>query len=409
MKKILISMLAVAMGVMTFTACDSNDDVSETSKYTKIPIAESATGVTTSANEFALNVYKSISAVKQAENICTSPYSIFTALSMAANGDDATTRDELIKLLRLSGVSDIETLNSFNATLLEYLPKVDKSTTCLVANSVWYNPAFQIVPAFGNNLNNYYKASSFDVSPAGTDGMAAINKWIKENTNGMISSFLDQPFSSNLALINAAYFNGLWSDPFAKSATKSGGFNNADGSAGTAEYMYKSSDIMYYASDNMQMVKLPYGSGNFAMYAILPAENVSLSSFVSSLSATELSEGINRLNSANVTLRLPRFTAEYKGDVMSCVEALGLSSKSLKAALTQNNAAVSTEIANILHGAKIVVNELGTEAAAATVIGELTDAGVSNKVTLSFDRPFLYVIEEVSTGTILFIGQQVKM
>lgn len=409
---------AFALACISLASCSSDEPMQQkngdengkvTNMYTEIPVAESAAGVTTSANDFALNVYKQISGGNVSNNICTSPYSLFVALSMAANADNGETRDQLVQLLGVEGESGIEMLNSYNSTLLEYLPKVDKLTTCMIVNSVWYNPSFQIAQPFGKDVENYYNASIFNISPSDNAGMTAMNKWISDNTAGMIPSLLDSPLSSNIALVNAAYFNGEWQNPFEESATEPGEFTNIDGSKGEAYYMYNDMYMQYCESDDMQVVRLPYGNSNFAMYAILPAKDLSLSSFVSTLTANKLSAIIDNMIYIDVTLRLPRFTAEYKEDVMSCMRALGLTSQSLSAALTQNNVAVPTNINTILHGTKIIVNEKGTEVAAATVDGDLTAEGPVDKVTLTFNRPFLYMIEEASTHTILFIGQQVKM
>lgn len=160
----------------------------EPTPYTAIPVPEEAKIVADFANGFAFELYKSIADPTDTAvgNLCISPYSLFVSLSMAANGDNGATRDELLRILSAGKCNEPDILNSYNRTLLEYLPSVDNLTACRIVNSVWYNPKYSIVPDFAETAMESYHASVFAESPAGKEGMERINDWVASNTGGLM-------------------------------------------------------------------------------------------------------------------------------------------------------------------------------------------------------------------------------
>lgn len=418
-------LLAASMSII-MCSCDShsNDGIEPTpdpvpdtpqqmepTPYTAIPVSDDAKVVTDLANGFALELYKTIAEPADAAvgNLCISPYSLFISLSMTANGDNGATRDELLRILSAGKCNEPDILNSYNRTLLEYLPSVDNLTACRIVNSVWYNPKYSIVPDFAETAMESYHASVFAESPAGKEGMERINDWVASNTGGLMPQLVTKPKDWCIAMVNAASFKGSWAVEFDEELSEKGKFANYDKSVGDATFMSMTGMLRYAKTGDAQVIQLDYSNGNYAMDIVLPYKSMDFRTFVTTLDCQKITDALSSFDLEKVSLRLPKFnTGCHNDNMLGLIKRMGLNSTVLNHALTGTDFPV--EMTDLIHATNLSVDEKGSLAYAASLIGGMeTDPGpesVPGTITINFDRPFLYLIRETSTGTILFIGQQ---
>lgn len=344
-------------------------------------------------------------------NSAVSPASMAIAMAMVANGDSGESRDDVLRVLGLDpATADIARLNDYCRIMLTELPKLDGRTLCRFANSFWHKPDLKVMKPFSDALANVYSSEDIAVDPNGEKGMGCINRWVDNYTGGMIPEFLKEPlYDTAIFLINATYFKGMWATEFDKDANREGDFRNLVGSRSKATFMHADRRMSHAKTDRVEAVSLPFGSGNFEFVAMLPTLENGFGEFLRSVTYgefKELTELMRSGQSAHVLLSLPKFQTGTDNDMTEVVRSLGLGNAFMRGfdAMVEGQDAF---IKKILQAVNIKVDEQGVEAAAATAVDMETSPGpdLSETIEMNFNRPFLYVIRETSTGTILFMGK----
>jgi len=359
-----------------------------------------------SGNSFAFDIFgKTYENTEASKNIIVSPLSISYALSMTLNGAAGSTREAMLEALRVNGLTP-EIINNSYKTLSEALLSVDKRVLISIANSVWTENNFVVKKPFTDILTNYYSAEarSFDV----TDPLAPkqINTWIESKTNGLIKDMVDELDASTvMLLINAIYFKGIWNSKFDKANTVNRSFYKPDGSTLEVPMMKQKADFKVYTGDNFVLAEFPYGQGNFVMDVILPNENNGLNSIASSLTNDNFSQWIAGLEKRETDLSFPRFKNSYKKKLKSILTDMGMGIAFYDGADFSNISDLDLLINDVTHQAFIETNEEGTEAAAATIVDIRVTSAPLTPFILNIDHPFIYIIREVTTNSILFMGK----
>jgi len=361
--------------------------------------------VVTSANTFAFDMFNQILSAKSNANMLFSPLSISYALSMSVNGAANSTRDSIIKALRVEGIT-VDDLNRSYKDLTDALLKVDSRVIMDIANSVWTEKNFNVKEAFVKTLIDYYYAEtgSFDINDP--NAITPINKWISDHTNGLIKDMIDKLNSNDvMLLINAIYFKGKWQSQFDTRLTTARTFTHPDGSSADVPTMHQKESLKFYYGNGFNMAELPYGQGNYVMDIILPYQN-DLSSVESSLTAEHLASWTGSMINRKVDLYLPRFKYGFKLDLNDILSSLGMGIAFGELADFSNASDIQLYISRVIHQATIETNEEGSEAAAATVITfGATSINPNDPVIFDVDHQFIYLIREVSTSSILFMGK----
>ncbi len=332
-----------------------------------------------------------------------SPLSIQMALSLAANGADAEEFDEILALYTNStGQEGLAELNDLNRYLLNELPKVDQSTHFNIANSIWIDKSLNFNAQFMQACRDYYLVDAMKYTAFSESGRKAVNNWVEKQTNGMIKDFLrDVPPSASL--VNACSFEAQWNVPFKPNNTSDGVFHNADGSQSTVKMMMAEDlQTTYIDNDALTAAILEYGNKGFDIVLFIPKEGKSFSS-------PDVIESISTLSdvgACRLDIRLPKFDMTSEYNLVPYFTALGLD-KALSdmghfPGVIDND---DFKLTTFKHKTYINVNENGTKAAAATLLGGASGFGSTNDLVMNFDRPFGFVIRETSTGAILFIGK----
>ncbi|MDP2901400.1 MAG: serpin family protein [Candidatus Bathyarchaeota archaeon] len=363
----------------------------------------------TANTDFAVRLLRELRSEQGGENIFISPLSVSIALTMVYNGADSATKEAMATALGLSGMSD-DAVNTAYSQLIESIMSADSSVALNIGDSVWIRSGFapQVKATFTDALSKYF-ASEVYAKPFDASTVSEVNSWVSKETNGKIRTLLDQIDNDNVMfLINAIYFKGDWVDKFDESLTSPADFTRADGSVVPVEMMTRTGDYAYYGDPGVQVARLPYGRDKIAMYVFLPAEGSSLESFTAGLTGEDLDAYFSKLHKAELVLGLPKLKLEYgKVDLKDALTSLGMGVAFDRDAADFNGIAdVVSErlyIAFVDHKAVVEINEKGTEAAAATNVGiSLSSAPMT--IPFTVDRPYMFVIRDDRSGSILFSG-----
>lgn len=382
----------------------SSDAPSETPS--DAPSAEVYTSVPQSINALGFDLFAAMSGE---ENVCISPYSIQTALGMAANGATGTTLDEMLGTMH---VTDIDT---FNTDIDASRKKLEEDAMDIrIANSAWQDENMQFSDSFDSTyiplLENTYGAESFKCSLTDDAAIEAMNNWIAEATNGKIDNMISElPQNASLILFNAVYFNAQWEVPFPKEGTFDEEFHGTDGTQ-MVPFMHLSDGYFkYYQYKGITALRMYYRDSDMAMDILIPSEEgQSVTELFNALSLEEKQELYQGLSDAEeimiATLRMPRF--EFSSESIQLNDYL--ISLGMVEAFSGNAQfdVISDEvyISDVVHKTYIRVDEDGTEAAAATSVMMDRMALIEDAVSFEVDVPFMYYISDTSDGTILFIG-----
>jgi serpin B len=417
-----VAVLAVTGLAMGWTACSSDEpepektdeNVSTTSQPTKdetfepvdLDLTKQETDALAFSNTFSFNMFNAINRSLRTlsnKNIFISPLSIDLCLSMAANGSVGNTLDEFLNLL---GQSSLDNENALNGKLMEALPYLDNATTVKFANGMWANKMFAIKDSYAASNSDIYKAEIANYDPITDDIVGIINQWASDNTNGMIKDILKEGDAGfDLYLANAVYFNGSWTTKFDGVTYKA--FQSYDNSYKDIAYVYRTGEFDYTGTNTLDLVAIPFGNKSYEFDLIVPKNGNSVSDIAESLNSDTWNELINSLQPKTIDLEMPRLDISTSYNLIEYLKELGLKSAFSSSAEFDNITTCKPfKFDKILHKAAIKLDETGAEAAAVTVFAGFTASFDSTTQTLSViaNHPYLFVIREVSTNTIVFIG-----
>ena len=351
----------------------------------------------TNANaKFALDLYARIVQDHAGKNVFVSPTGIAMALALLHNGGAGTTREALAKVLGLENVP-IEEVNRLWAALAKDLKSLDPKVKLEIANSIWARESYPVEPAFVQALEKYFEAQ---VGVLTSDGRP-INEWIREHTGGKIQQAVPEvtPESVAMYLINAVYFKAEWKIAFDKKETRDLPFRLLDGSTRAHPMMHQKGSFDHLQTDDLQAIRIPYGKdGRMSMVVFLPKEGLSLDGLHRRLTAENVARWMKEFRQAECDLTLPRFKLELEFELLGNLRSLGMPTRGYGGISKQDFG-----VGGVLHKTFVEVNEEGTEAAAVTVI-KLTTSVSPNPSVFRADRPFVCMLRDDTTGSILFMG-----
>ena len=427
-KRILSLLLSCALGLSLLSGCARAVAEELTGQHGLVPAAghaQHSPTVEAALAEFGLDLLKQTRSANGEKAInsevshvpfstLVSPLSVALALSMAANGADGETLVQFEEVL--GGGVALEELNSACTQLIQDCQGLKGSTRCSIANSVWVDPDGQIKDSFVGACQGVYDAQVFQGELSAPGIVDDLNRWVSEHTNKLIPQIVDEPFDENTAclLANALYLKNKWLYEFDPSATRWMDFRHAGGPDSQVEYLQKfDTELSYLQGEGAQGVVLPYDDGRLGFFALLPdlyPDSPGLGDWLDKLDGEKLSGLIaGREDAQFLRFAMPKFEAEWKGHLEEVLPALGLEDAFIPGMADFSNLGDNPEgywISQVVHAAKIEVNEKGAEAAAATVVAANGGAAapVQEGITLILDRPFLYGIVDLQTNVPLFLG-----
>ena len=416
--------LTILIGLLSFLpSCNHEDSGIEDELVERkdIPLTRSQADFVKNNQHFAYELFRHISESEDEKDksFIVSPLSVTIALGMVTNGAMGETRKEINNTLGYEDES-LDDLNGFCKTILTESAGVDPSIAVEFADMALINSCWvQLKEGFSKFIEDTYLANVVYKDFQKDDITSYVNKWCDDKTHGLIKDFLKgnpSPFDC-AHFLNAAYFKGIWSSRFNSKNTKKKPFTLEGGDKKDVKTMNQKANFDYYEiPQKASAVCLPYGNKAYSMTVILPNEDVSLKDLVSSMDSGLWQEIVANKSLRVVDLTLPSFESEYgTAGIRNILIDMGI----VKAfdpmtadftEMTKNSAYIQ----DVLHKARIIVDEKGSEAAAVTDVymavtsssgGPATPPPTLPEIKFHADRPFLYVISEVSTGAIFFIGQ----
>ena len=352
---------------------------------------------------FSLELFKR--SFSDRENTLISPLSVMLALSMAANGAEGETRAQMERVL--GGDTRLDTLNEYLYGYTRALPNTEKSKT-LIANSIWIREnlnRLSVMPAFLQKNADYYSAAVYR-APFSAQTVKDINKWVEENTDGMINEVLDEIKNDHmLFLINAITFDAEWKYIYQVNDIRKSDFTDFYGNKTEVDFMFSIESRYINAGPTQGFIK-PYVEG-YSFVAILPDTKLSMSAYIDMLTGEDFMNMVKtgRNNSSFIHAYLPKFEYDFKLTMNDALISLGIHD-AFTGAADFSKMATSPEgplcISEVLHKTYISVDERGTRAGAVTSVGAVPASGPM--ATIWLNRPFIYAIVDDATEIPIFIG-----
>nr|AFK48421.1 unknown [Medicago truncatula] len=368
----------------------------------------------------SLSVAKHLFSKESDNNIVFSPLSLQVVLSIIASGSEGPTQQQLFNFLQPKSTDH---LNYFASQLVSViLSDASPAGGPLLSfvDGVWVDQTLSLQPSFQQIVSTHFKAalSSVDFQNKAVEVTNEVNSWAEKETNGLIKELLPLGSVNNatrLIFANALYFKGAWNDKFDASKTEDYEFHLLNGSPVKVPFMTSKKKQFIRAFDGFKVLGLPYKQGEdkrqFTMYFFLPNAKDGLAALVEKVaSESELLQHKLPFGKVEVgDFRIPKFNISFGLETSDMLKELGVVLPFSGGGLTKMvNSSVSQNlcVSNIFHKSFIEVNEEGTEAAAATAATILLRSAMSIPPRLDFvaDHPFLFMIREDLTGTIIFVG-----
>ena len=340
------------------------------------------------------------------KNYMVSPFSLKMAMSLAANGADGTTKDEILTAF------GIDNLDSYNTAAKELIERYEgtSSVKLNVANSIWLNKDvagkdIKFTDEYKKLVSEYYKGTASEEDAKNI--AMKINSWVEKKTNNKIKNLLPESDAKFLSvLVNTIYFKGEWAEQFEEYATKEEDFTDRNGKVEKTDFMHKTERYRFYEDENMKMVRVPYKGGKTAMYLVLPTNEDKM----------DIATALDNMNSYKIRLSFPKFKTEYSLSFKEILKHIGIEKAFEKWEAEFDEVMFkgvkegeNVYVDDVLQKTFIEVDENGTEAAAATavIMNEATSIGPSMEEIKEFkaDRPFIYFIRDDVTHEVLFIGE----
>ena len=358
-------------------------------------------------NGFAVDFYREVSAGD--DNIFFSPTSMFVAFSALYEGARGNTADQMQQVFGFE--PDLQARYNDTARLMSSVNRDDPNATLEMANALW--PALQFVPSdsYVDAVRSVYLADVERVDFTG-GGVDRMNSWASEKTHGKIEEVLTPDAvdaSTFLVITNSIYFNGSWTVPFPEEDTVNHDFWKRPSESVKTDFMRVQDRFDYASLDGAQIIRMPYVGDRLSMLVILPNDRDGIGSLESGVSAGQMTQWKQSMQSHEVSVFMPKFTMETSYSLPAYLSSLGmvdvfddsLADLSGIAPVEPNGLYVSEAI----HKAYVDVNEVGTEAAAITaVVLDLTSAQPPPPMFIA-NHPFIFIIQDDESGAILFMGR----
>ena len=371
--------------------------------------------------EFAFKLYPKIQ--KSGKNSFFSPFSISSALAMTYAGARANTQQEMAESLCFNLEHDElhKSFLSLNSKLANI--QKDGKVKLQIANSLWLQKDMEILQDYLNLTKKYYSSgvNKVDFRNNSSECVNIINQWIEEKTNNKIQNLLSPGAansSTKLILCNAIYFKGDWLKAFKESQTIDRKFYPMGGQEIYVQTMKQTSHFNYREFDDFKALDLPYSGDKVSMVVLLPNEKQGLPSLEEKLSGKNIQRWLKDLDSctsSKVIVELPKFKVNFRLSLAKALKSMGMNSafgNSDFSGITADAQNGKLSISEVIHQAFIEVDEKGTEAAAATavtmVLGCSARAPIRKTYEFKADHPFVFLIRDKVTNSILFVGKILK-
>jgi serpin B len=363
---------------------------------------------------FAFDLYQALS--EKEGNLFYSPHSISLALAMTYTGARGETAQQMADTLHFN-LSQDNLHPAFNELDIELgkrgegaQGKDDEGFRLNIVNAIWGQKDYKFLPTFLDILAENYGAGLriLDFIKETEKSRLTINDWVSDETEGRIEDLIPQgaiDAATRLVLTNAIYFNAAWQYPFNEDMTANGPFYLLNSGQVTVPMMKQTEAFGYTEREGYQAVELLYDGGELSMIILMP-EAGNFEAFEDTLKAQQVDAIIKDLQNTQITLKMPKFEFDSDFSLKDTLAGMGMPIAFSGAAdFSGMTGAPDLFIDEVLHKAFVSVDEAGTEAAAATAVIMKETAMPAQPVEVTIDHPFIFLIRDIETGAILFVGR----
>lgn len=331
------------------------------------------------------------------KNLIISPFSIYQALSLTANGARTKTLGEILSVLQS------DSLDSLNEINLEIINIFKDFNSLELANGILtqFTPLEEFI-----SISKKYLAPMDPLKTA-----EQVNDWVTEKTHGKITHILDDLDPNvRMIILNAVYFKGQWVNKFSKEKTTKKNFYNYGKEENSTEVdiMYTSQNFLYYEDEEVQAIQLQYQLDSMSALVILPQTDIDINEYIKKLDDKKIKSILKGLNRAKINLQMPKFELEFSDSLKNILIDMGIIIGFTNSAdFTGLKKEDDLKIGDVLHKTYLKVNEEGTEATGATVV-EITTKAMTKKINMNINRPFIFLIrsDELPSGNdIVFMSK----
>ncbi|XP_015720870.1 alpha-1-antitrypsin-like [Coturnix japonica] len=362
--------------------------------------------------EFAFRFYKQVAKEGGNKNIFFSPLSLSTAFAMLSLGARSNTLSQLHKCLtfNLTEMEEQEIHEGFQH-LLQLLNDPYREIQLSMGNTLFIDERLKLQQKFLDDVKNFYHSEAVSMDFQNSEhAKKEINNYIKEKTHGKFVDLLKSlDKDAVMILTNYIYFKGYWENPFKSYNTRDDDFFVDAEHSVKVQMMYKQKYYNIHRDEKLScwVVEIPY-KGNATAFFILPDEG-SMSQVEDALLQDTVSNWSLSFKLRRINLYLPKFSISGSYDVKELFLKMGVTD------MFSNNADFSgvaedtlLKVSRAIHKAKLNVNENGTEAAAVTMVEIVPLSAMLNPLEIKFNRPFVIMVFDKSTNTIIFMGKVVN-
>jgi serpin B len=420
------SLNKVSVGLVFITATLVSDAIVAAAADTSSPGAkmEEITEAAIAGNQFGFDLFARLRL--QEGNLFFSPYGISTAMAMAHAGARGQTQDQMARTFHWGSSSGQAGLWS-GAQVAQFMGALirDQSRRSsqgdyewTVANALWGQKDIAFAADFLKTIKTEYtgglKLTDFVADPEGA--RLTINSWVRDQTHEKIQDIIPSRVlgkDTRLVLTNAVYFKGNWMNPFSKTATAPAHFHLISGQDVNVPMMNRTGNYAYAETRQLQILELSYKGKELSMLILLPRNPNGLGEVEKSLANDTVTSYVHQLGDREVDTTIPKFTLNCEFGVAEMLVAMGMTDAFNRTAADFAGMTDKRDqrlyISAVLHKAFVAVDEEGTEAAAATAVpfapGFNIDLSKKPHIRFNADHPFVFIIRDNVSGSILFVGR----
>ena len=398
-----ISLLAI---LLFFASCSTVDKLDDQDPP---KIIGDPADVGVMIESFGFDAFRqTVLAEEEKENICISPMSISTALTMAWNGAAGTTYDNMAEVLNYSG-TETANINAGFLKLPEDLVPASEKVVIEQANGLFWDE--NRLTAYDDFLTAVEEAFDSERMLLDFDQVDAaketINNWVEDHTDDKIKDLIKKIEDKDVMfLINALYYKGDWDNPFAPESTKKRDFEKYDGTIVELDFMEHDSEFGHYISEEYAAIDLPFKGDDYTITFLLPANETHKGDFLADFDLSSYRDLVeNKLETSRIIIKLPKFEVDYDLNLKDVLSTLGMGVAFEKGVADFTELGHSPQgplyMSRVIHKVKLGIDEYGAEGAAAAAVVISAD---SAPPSVSFDQPFYFVLRHVDTQAVLFIG-----
>lgn len=412
MKKYLIILLSV----VAIVACNKNQGQNGGNSVADVvygfreddsvkALSESQFQMLYESQDFAFNLSKRIYD-KEHKSYVMSPLSMTYLMGMLSAGAASDTREEMLKVMGYEGKSQ-EEFDAFCHDMLALSKNRKDGVDLSLANIIVADYGFPVLDSYKQTIGANYDAAALNRDFKSPETLDYVNSWVESKTNEMIKDFFDHLPETGCVLVNAMYFNGKWSG-FEESDTRKATFTDITEQKSQVDMMHQLAQCRYCETDSYKAVVLPYEDPSYSMTVVLPDEHATLRGLVSSMTSAKWNAMKAGMEICQVSIDLPKFDIDYKDpSLASILKDMGLQSAFGPNPDYSNITDKDVNVNQVIHAAKIMVSEKGTEGAAASGAGMdfvLPSENDNPDKIFNANHPFMFAVTDDTTGALIFLG-----